>query len=175
MSIEDLLLQPEQIDAMHAAFVIACAKLRLRLGSSESDRVALRADCGEKLTRESHTERWQHRLPIASGCGRRWAAQVARILEAAWARVGQRDGDGLAQNRQKLVHGLLLACQRQPGGGDRERQVAMSRIAPFSRRQAFRRVRAVALRVVQGNSPLPPRPNPCFDLPPADDAKSVQK
>jgi hypothetical protein len=42
MSIEDLLLQPEQIDAMHAAFVIACAKLRLRLGSSESDRVALK-------------------------------------------------------------------------------------------------------------------------------------
>jgi hypothetical protein len=42
MSIEDLLLQPEQIDAMHAAFVIGCAKLRLRLGSSESDRVALK-------------------------------------------------------------------------------------------------------------------------------------
>jgi hypothetical protein len=42
MSIEEVFFQPEQIDAMHAAFVIVCARLRLRIGSKESDRVALK-------------------------------------------------------------------------------------------------------------------------------------
>jgi hypothetical protein len=42
MSIEEMIFQPEHIDAMHAAFVIACARLRLRIGSSESDGVALK-------------------------------------------------------------------------------------------------------------------------------------
>ncbi len=37
-----MIFQPEHIDAMHAAFVIACARLRLRVGSSESDGVALK-------------------------------------------------------------------------------------------------------------------------------------
>ncbi len=42
MSMEEVLFQSEQIDVMHAAFVIACTKLRLRVGSKESDRVALK-------------------------------------------------------------------------------------------------------------------------------------
>jgi hypothetical protein len=42
MSIEEVLFQPEQIEAMHAAFVIVCAQLRLRVGPRESDRVAAR-------------------------------------------------------------------------------------------------------------------------------------
>jgi hypothetical protein len=42
MSIEEVFFEPEQIDAMHAAFVIVCARLRLRIGSKESDRVALK-------------------------------------------------------------------------------------------------------------------------------------
>jgi hypothetical protein len=40
MSLEEVLFQPEQIDAMHAALVIVCAKLHLRAGSKESDRIA---------------------------------------------------------------------------------------------------------------------------------------
>jgi hypothetical protein len=42
MSIEEVLFQAEQIEAMHVAFVIVCAQLRLRVGSRESDRVALK-------------------------------------------------------------------------------------------------------------------------------------
>jgi hypothetical protein len=42
MPIEEVLFQPEQIDAMHAAFVIVCVQLRLRVGSKESDRIAAR-------------------------------------------------------------------------------------------------------------------------------------
>jgi hypothetical protein len=42
MSIEEVLFEPELIYAMHAAFVIACTKLRLRVGSKESDSVALK-------------------------------------------------------------------------------------------------------------------------------------
>lgn len=42
MGIADIIFQPEQIDAMHAAFVIVCAKLHLRAGSRESDRIAAR-------------------------------------------------------------------------------------------------------------------------------------
>jgi hypothetical protein len=40
MAIADIIFQPEQIDAMHAAFVVVCAKLNLRAGSKESDRIA---------------------------------------------------------------------------------------------------------------------------------------
>jgi hypothetical protein len=40
MAIADIIFQPEQIDAMHAALVIVCAKLHLRAGSNESDRIA---------------------------------------------------------------------------------------------------------------------------------------
>ena len=57
-----------------------------------------------------------------------------------------------------LQIGLLLACQRQPGGGDRKRQAAVRRFASFGCRQAFRRVHAVALRVVHGNFSVAPRP-----------------
>jgi len=32
---------PEQIDAMHAAFTLVCARMRLRTGTVESDRIAL--------------------------------------------------------------------------------------------------------------------------------------
>ncbi len=42
MAIADIIFQPEQIDAMHAAFVIVCAKLHLRTGSKERDRIAAR-------------------------------------------------------------------------------------------------------------------------------------
>ena len=42
MGIADIIFRPEQIDAMHAAFVIVCAKLHLRAGSRESDRIAAR-------------------------------------------------------------------------------------------------------------------------------------
>jgi hypothetical protein len=42
MAIADIIFQPEQIDAMHAAFVVVCAKLNLRAGSKESDRIAAR-------------------------------------------------------------------------------------------------------------------------------------
>jgi hypothetical protein len=42
MLFEDALFRPELIDAMHAAFIVACARLRLRPGSRESDPVALR-------------------------------------------------------------------------------------------------------------------------------------
>lgn len=41
MPAEERLFQPELIDAMHAAFVAVCARLRLREGSPASDRVAL--------------------------------------------------------------------------------------------------------------------------------------
>jgi hypothetical protein len=108
-------------------------------------------------------------MPIAGGSRRRWAAQVARILEAPPARVRHRIGAGLAPNCNMLVHGLLL-CQRQPGGGDRERQAAISPIVPFGRRQAFRRVRAVALRVIRGQLSVALRPILTLDLSPADDA-----
>jgi hypothetical protein len=40
MWLEEMLFQPEQIDAMYAAFVIVCTRLRLRAGAPESDRVA---------------------------------------------------------------------------------------------------------------------------------------
>ena len=42
MPFEEALFRPELIDAMHAAFVVVCARLRLRPGSSESDLVALK-------------------------------------------------------------------------------------------------------------------------------------
>jgi hypothetical protein len=42
MPSEEMLCQPELIDAMHTAFVRVCAVMRLRPGSSESDQVALR-------------------------------------------------------------------------------------------------------------------------------------
>jgi hypothetical protein len=55
VAIKDILFQPEHIDAMHAAFVAACARLRLRVGSIESDRLALRivdlAEAGERDAR----------------------------------------------------------------------------------------------------------------------------
>jgi hypothetical protein len=40
-AVEEMLFQRELIDAMHAAFIKVCARLRLRPGSSESDLVAL--------------------------------------------------------------------------------------------------------------------------------------
>jgi hypothetical protein len=40
--VEEILFQPEQIDAMHAAFIVVCTRLHLRPGSRESDPVALR-------------------------------------------------------------------------------------------------------------------------------------
>jgi hypothetical protein len=42
MPSEEALFRPELIDAMHAAFVVVCARLRVRPGSSESDLVALK-------------------------------------------------------------------------------------------------------------------------------------
>jgi hypothetical protein len=42
MPSEEMLFQPELIDAMHTAFVGVCPVMRLRPGSSESDLVALR-------------------------------------------------------------------------------------------------------------------------------------
>ena len=42
MPFENTLFQPELIDAMHAAFIVACARMRLRPGSRESDPVASR-------------------------------------------------------------------------------------------------------------------------------------
>jgi hypothetical protein len=41
MPSEETVYQPELIDAMHAALVAVCARLRLRVGSPASDRVAL--------------------------------------------------------------------------------------------------------------------------------------
>ena len=42
MPFENTLFQPELIDAMHAAFILACIRVRLRPGSRESDPVASR-------------------------------------------------------------------------------------------------------------------------------------
>jgi hypothetical protein len=42
MPTEQMLCQPELIEAMHTAFVRTCRMLRFRPGSSESDAVALR-------------------------------------------------------------------------------------------------------------------------------------
>jgi hypothetical protein len=36
LAIKDILFQPDHIDAMHAAFVTACARLRLRVGSKSA-------------------------------------------------------------------------------------------------------------------------------------------
>jgi hypothetical protein len=45
---------PEQIDAMHAAFTVVCARMRIRAGTVESDRIALKivdlAIAGERNT-----------------------------------------------------------------------------------------------------------------------------
>jgi hypothetical protein len=53
MSTEEVFFQPEQIDAMHGAFITVCAQLRLRVGK-ESDRIAARiVDLAETGARDA--------------------------------------------------------------------------------------------------------------------------
>jgi hypothetical protein len=65
----------------------------------------------------------------------------------------------VAPSREKFVHGILVACKRQPSLCDGDREITISWSASFPCQDALCRVHAVALRIVHGNSPLPRAPS----------------